>query len=182
MNRKRILLILLIIVLLFLTYVVLKSPSRSTKPAEITKEATVSARQKSEAPREEAKVERVIDGDTIELTDKRRVRYIGMDTPETVDPRKPVECFGKEASAENNRLVEGKTVELEKDVSEKDQYGRILRYVYVDGLFVNDYLVRQGFARVSTFPPDVAHESQFVAAEKEARENNRGLWSGCPVQ
>jgi len=129
---------------------------------------------------ESTTVKRVIDGDTIELTDGRRVRYIGMDTPETVDPRKPVECFGKEASIENKQLVEGKTVRLEKDVSETDKYGRILRYVYVGNMMVNDYLVRQGFARVETIPPDVRYASQFVAAEKEARENNRGLWNSCP--
>jgi len=178
---KRILLVLIIILIFLLTYVSLNNPPQSQKAAEITREATSSG-QKHEVASETAKVARVIDGDTIELADKQRVRYIGMDTPETVDPRKPVECFGKEASAENKRLVEGKTVRLEKDVSETDRYGRLLRYVYVDELFVNDSLVRQGFAHVSTFPPDVKYTDLFVQAEREARANNRGLWSACPVQ
>ncbi|MCL5675658.1 MAG: thermonuclease family protein [Patescibacteria group bacterium] len=127
-------------------------------------------------------VSRVIDGDTIELSSGEKVRYIGMDTPETVDPRKPIQCFGKEASLENKKLVEGKTVTLTKDVSDKDKYGRLLRYVYVGKIFVNDYLVRYGFAHVATFPPDVIFAEQFKQAEQEARINNRGLWKNCPVK
>jgi len=125
------------------------------------------------------KVSRVIDGDTIELIDGRRVRYIGIDTPEMADPRKNVGCFAKEAAEENKRLVEGKTVRLEKDISEMDKYGRLLRYVYIDDVFINDYLVRQGFARIDTVPPDVAHQQKFFQAESEAREQGRGLWDKC---
>jgi micrococcal nuclease len=150
------------------------------KKAEISKEATQSSVGTKHPNRVEATVTRVIDGDTIELSDGSRVRYIGINTPETVDPRKTVECFGREASDENKRLVDSRTVLLEKDVSETDEYGRLLRYVYVDGRMINDHLVRQGFARVSTFPPDVAYKEQFLTAEREARENNRGLWAGCP--
>lgn len=124
-------------------------------------------------------VERVIDGDTIELVDGRRVRYIGIDTPEVVDERATRACFGIEAMEENKRLVDGKTVRLERDVSEADQYGRLLRYVSIGDVFVNDHLVRQGFARVATFPPDVAHQEQFLEAEREAREQERGLWNKC---
>ncbi|MBI2036522.1 thermonuclease family protein, partial [Candidatus Microgenomates bacterium] len=130
--------------------------------------------------KEEVLVKRVVDGDTVELENGQRVRYIGIDTPETIDPRKPVQCFGKEASEFNKKLVEGKLVRLEKDVSETDKFGRLLRYVFVDSVFVNDYLVRQGYAHVSTFPPDVRYQQQFVEAEREARENNRGLWYNCP--
>lgn len=126
---------------------------------------------------ETVKVTRVIDGDTIEIESGQKVRYIGIDTPEIVDPKKPVQCFGKEASNKNKELVEGKQVRLEKDVSETDKFGRLLRYVYVDNIFVNDYLVRQGFAHVSTFPPDVKYQAQFLQAEKEARKNSRGLWT-----
>lgn len=126
-------------------------------------------------------VTRVVDGDTIEIEGGQKVRYIGIDTPETVDPRKPVQCFGVEASNKNKELVEGKRVRLEKDISETDTYGRLLRYVYVDGIFVNDYLIRQGYAYSSTYPPDVKYSEQFIQAQKEARENNRGLWSGCPT-
>lgn len=125
------------------------------------------------------KVVRVVDGDTIEIEGGQKVRYIGIDTPETVDPRRPVACFGKEASDENKKLVEGKQVRLEKDVSETDKYGRLLRYVYVGDIFVNDYLVRHGYAQVSTYPPDVKFTEQFLEAERDARENQRGLWKKC---
>lgn len=127
-------------------------------------------------------VTKVVDGDTIELSTGETVRYIGIDTPETVDPKRPVGCYGKEASNKNKELVLGKAVTLEKDVSETDKYGRLLRYVYVDSLFVNDYLVRQGFAKASSYPPDVKYQDQFRQAEQEARENNRGLWSdACEI-
>lgn len=129
-----------------------------------------------------ARVTRVIDGDTIEVDingSVYRVRYIGIDTPETVHPSKPQECFGEEASERNRQLVEDKIVRLEKDVSETDVYGRLLRYVWVGDIFVNDYLVRQGYAYASTYPPDVKYAEQFVQAQTEARENNRGLWAIC---
>ena len=123
-------------------------------------------------------VARVVDGDTIELESGERVRYIGINTPETVKPNAPVECFGHEASAYNRQLVAGKRVRLAKDVSERDRYGRLLRFVYLeDGTFVNDVLVRDGYAYASTFPPDVAEASVFRAAEVEARTAKRGLWA-----
>lgn len=138
----------------------------------------------------EAKVVRVIDGDTIEVEvggQARKLRYIGVDTPETLDPRKGVECFGKEASDENKRLVAERVVYLEKDISEDDRYDRLLRYVYLplddsSLLFVNDYLVRQGFASAATFPPDVAYSEKFLEAQKEAAENRRGLWERCKIK
>lgn len=123
-----------------------------------------------------------VDGDTIHvLIDGQdfTVRYIGMDTPETVDPRRPVGCFGAEASAENKRLVEGQRVGLEKDVSETDSFGRLLRYVYVGEEMVNDTLVRNGYAQVATYPPDVKYQERFLAAQREAREVGRGLWGAC---
>ncbi|GBE16722.1 thermonuclease precursor [bacterium BMS3Abin15] len=126
---------------------------------------------------EYAKVARVIDGDTVQLEDGRRVRYIGIETPEIVHPDKPVECFGKEANEENRMLVEGKEVRLEKDVSETDRYDRILRYVYIDDTFVNEHLIRGGFAFVSIFPPDVKYQDQLREAMADAKENNRGLWA-----
>ncbi|NUM25684.1 MAG: thermonuclease family protein [Candidatus Buchananbacteria bacterium] len=122
---------------------------------------------------------RVIDGDTVELEDGSRVRYIGIDTPETVDPSKPVQCFGKEASQKNTELVLNKQVRLEKDISDKDRYGRLLRYVYVGDTFVNLELVKQGFASSYSYPPDVKYQDQIVAAQTEAREQKRGLWSAC---
>ncbi len=130
-----------------------------------------------------ATVTRVVDGDTIQISTGAKVRYIGVDTPETVDPRRAVGCFGKEASAKNKELVEGKQIRMEKDVSETDKFGRLLRYVYVKAgdreIFVNDYLVREGYAVVSTFPPDVAHVNQFLESQHYAQANNKGLWSSC---
>ena len=136
-----------------------------------------------DTPQEETySVVKVIDGDTIKLENGEAVRYIGIDTPETVHPSKPVQCFGKEASDKNKELVEGKVVKLEKDITDRDKYGRLLRYVWVGDLFVNDYLVREGYAYAYTYPPDVKYSEQFVQAQREARENNRGLWAGCLEQ
>lgn len=133
---------------------------------------------------EKALVAKVIDGDTIELEDGNKLRLIGVDTPETVDPRRPVGCFGKEASNATKKLLSGKEVILQKDVSETDKYGRLLRYVYLplengQTLFVNDYLIREGFAVSLTYPPDVKFTEQFLQAEKQAREQRRGLWGRC---
>lgn len=128
---------------------------------------------------EEVVVEEVVDGDTIKIAGGKTVRYIGINTPETVDPRRKVECFGKEASAKNKELAEGKKVRLEKDISEIDKFGRLLRYVYVGDIFVNDFLVRQGFAYASSYPPDIKYQEQFKKAEKEAREFKIGLWASC---
>lgn len=141
------------------------------------------------------KVTRVIDGDTIEIEPstgsgqgRERVRYLGIDTPETVDPRKPVQCFGVEAAKKNKELVEGKAVRLEKDITDKDKYGRLLRYVWVNpstssgqAIFVNLELVKQGFATSYTYPPDVKYQAEILEAERQAREVNRGLWRACPL-
>lgn len=127
-----------------------------------------------------AEVVRVVDGDTIEVRiDGRQatLRYIGVDTPESVDPRQPVQWLGKEASEKNAELVGGKTVQLEKDVSETDRFGRLLRYVWVDDKMVNEELVRLGYTQVVTYPPDVKYQDRFLAAQREAREAGRGLWS-----
>ena len=124
-------------------------------------------------------VTRVVDGDTIEVETGQKVRYIGIDTPETSDPRKPVQCMGKEATAKNKALVEGKKVRLEKDVSETDKYGRLLRYIYVDDVFVNKILVQEGYALSSTYPPDVKYQALFADAEKIAKKAKKGLWGSC---
>lgn len=133
---------------------------------------------------ERAVVSKVVDGDTIDLANGQIVRFIGIDTPETVDPRRPVGCFGKEASNETKSLLTGREIILQKDVSEVDKYKRLLRYIFLpleDGqtLFVNDYLVREGFAKVLTYPPDIKYNEEFRQAEKEAKENRRGLWGKC---
>jgi micrococcal nuclease len=122
---------------------------------------------------------KVIDGDTIEVLidgEKKTVRYIGMNTPETVHPSKPVECFGVEASNKNKELVTGKKVRLVKDISETDKYGRLLRYVYVDDNFINLTLVQEGYAYALSYPPDLAFSDEFKKAEQTARENKLGLW------
>ena len=133
-----------------------------------------------------ATVVSVVDGDTIKLDNGKTVRYIGIDTPETVDPRRPDGCFGKEASDYNKRLVQGMQVLLEKDVSQTDRYGRLLRYVYLpavsgsnSGEMVNELLVKNGYAHSSTYPPDVKYQDLFTTAESQARENNLGLWNKC---
>ncbi|MCC6711505.1 MAG: thermonuclease family protein [Candidatus Pacebacteria bacterium] len=125
---------------------------------------------------EKVVVSRVVDGDTVELSDGRKLRYIGINTPETKDPNKDIECYGVEASRKNKELVEGIEVELEKDVSETDRYGRLLRYVYVNGEMINDLLVKEGFAQASAYPPDIKYQDKLENSEKEARENKKGLW------
>jgi len=124
-------------------------------------------------------VQRIIDGDTIEVRlggKETRVRYIGINTPESVDPRRPVERFGKEASERNRQLVQGKTVRLERDASETDRHDRLLRYVWVDGAMVNEVLVQEGFARAVSYPPDVKYQERLRSAERDARAAKRGLW------
>lgn len=129
-------------------------------------------------------VTRVIDGDTIEVefpSGKEKVRYIGIDTPELRDRRPTVKLLAKEATAQNKKLVLGKKVELVKDISDRDRYHRLLRYVFLeDGTFVNLELVRQGFAQVATYPPDIKYQELFLAAQQEARRQNLGLWSQTP--
>jgi len=138
-------------------------------------------------PTQEALVSRVVDGDTIVVRvggTEHRVRYIGVDTPETVHPSRPVEWMGREASDANRRMVEGKRVVLEKDISETDRYGRLLRYVWLSEgggwLLVNLEMLRRGLAQVSTYPPDVKYVDLYLDAQREAREAGRGLW-GDPL-
>jgi micrococcal nuclease len=121
---------------------------------------------------ESAAVAAVVDGDTIELSDGRRVRYIGINTPERNQP------YYQDAVEVNRRLVGGKTVQLEFDVETFDQYGRSLAYIWVDGVMANVEVVRLGFANAFTVPPNVRYEAEFRAAEREAREAERGLWAG----
>ena len=151
-------------------------------------QATLSPREASSAifgiEGERVSVTEVVDGDTIKVGGKATIRLLGIDTPETKDPRKSVQCFGKEASNETKRLVDGKLVILEKDISSEDKYKRLLRYVYLpldngNLLFVNDYLIREGFARALTYPPDVKYAQDFLEAQREAKEKKRGLWGRC---
>lgn len=124
----------------------------------------------------EYQVLRVIDGDTIEVGKLGKVRYIGIDTPETKHPSKAPEQFGREAFEANRGLVESKCVKLELDAGERDRYGRILAYVYVGEIFVNAWLIENGYAKAMTVPPNVKYADLFVKLEREAREDGRGLW------
>jgi micrococcal nuclease len=132
-----------------------------------------------------ATVERVVDGDTLVARiggRRERVRFIGMDTPESVKPNTPVQCFAIEASNRTKALLPaGTAIRLVGDVEQRDRYKRLLAYVYrvSDNLFVNLALVREGYAVPYTFPPNVAHTTEFVSASAEARDVKRGLWSAC---
>ena len=122
-------------------------------------------------------VVRVVDGDTLILDGKERVRLMGVDTPETVHPNKPVEYYGKEASAFTKKLCEGKSVSLEYDWQRQDKYGRTLAYIYLeDGTFVNAEIVKQGYGHAYTRFP-FKYLDEFREYEKEARENGKGLWA-----
>ncbi len=123
---------------------------------------------------------RVVDGDTIRLGDER-VRLVGVDTPETRRPGSPVECFGKQATAFTRRFVEGRRVTLEYDVERRDRYGRLLAYVRraADRAFLNAELVARGYAQVLTIPPNVRYAERFLALQRRAREQERGLWGAC---
>ena len=123
-------------------------------------------------------VRQVVDGDTIELADGRKVRYLGVNTPEQGQP------FYEEAKRFNADLVANKMVRLEFDVDTIDQYGRTLAHVFVGDTHVNLELIRQGYANVYTVPPNVKYSAEFLAAEREAREEGRGLWaqSGAPIR
>ena len=150
----------------------LPSPSLLTATGSPTSSPIVS----TVTLRDQTLVIRVIDGDTIEIEGGERVRYIGMDTPEDTSVS---ECFGEQATRRNRELVEGRLVELERDISETDRFSRLLRYVWVDGEMINEVLVAEGFALAATFPPDVKYERSFLFAQTQARSEGLGLWSAC---
>jgi micrococcal nuclease len=125
---------------------------------------------------QDVRVIRVIDGDTIVVEGDVQVRYIGIDTPEiTGEPQ----CYGPEASEANRALVEGRRVRLVADERDADDYGRLLRYVYADGVLVNLKLVSDGYARTLAIPPDMAHFREFRDAQERARSAGIGRWSAC---
>jgi micrococcal nuclease len=138
------------------------------------------------APFARGTVVRAIDGDTILVPGPggriEDIRLLGIDTPETVDPRRPVGCYGPEASAYTKHLVTGRSVTLRYDRELHDRYGRFLAYVWLSGarsVFVNAELVRQGYARTYPFPPNTAHAALFAALERSAAVAGRGLWHAC---
>jgi micrococcal nuclease len=131
----------------------------------------------------DATVVRTVDGDTIVVAFDGReetVRVLGVDTPETKDRSKPVQCYGPEASAYTHDRLNGRKVELETDREERDRYDRLLAYVYVDGKRFDDELLRGGYARVLIIPPNGIHAKAMVKAELDAKKERRGLWGACP--
>jgi micrococcal nuclease len=153
-----------------------RAPRLATSPAE---RATWPAVPADAVP---ARVERVVDGDTFIATfagADERIRVIGVDTPETVDPDRPVQPYGKEASNFAKHMLGGRTVRLVGDVEPRDKYGRLLAYVWLpDGTFWNALLAAEGYAQLITIPPDVAYADLFRRLVNEARSANRGLWAG----
>jgi micrococcal nuclease len=130
-----------------------------------------------------ATVVQTIDGDTVvaQFDDGTvdTIRLLGVDTPETHHPTKPVECFGPEAAAYTRRRLLGRRVGLERDVEARDRYGRLLVYVAIDGQRFNDELLRLGYARLLVIPPNGAHARAMLAAELDAHAERRGLWAAC---
>ena len=125
-------------------------------------------------------VARVVDGDTIRVSTGVTLRLIGMDTPETVDPRKPVQCFGREASTHAHELLDNTSVSLEYDPTQGrlDRYGRTLAYVWMsDGRLFNQLMIEDGFAHEYTYSVPYKYQAAFIAAEQDARLTERGLWS-----
>ncbi len=142
------------------------SPPRSTAPGS----------------RADATVTRVVDGDTIHVMldgVETTIRFIGVDTPETVAPGQPIECYGPEASRFTTARLTGSDVELEFDRDLIDPYDRTLAYVWLDGRLFNEALVRQGFAEAKAYPPNVAYQDELDAAESRARADRRGMWGAC---
>lgn len=157
----------------------LSSPFAVPAPATPTTESVPSAVATSTL----YAVTKVVDGDTIHIDingKSEAVRLIGINTPETVDPRRPVECFGRQASNKAKELLEGKKVRIETESSqgERDKYGRLLGYVTLeDGLFFNEYMVEEGYAYEYTYHLPYKYQAQFKAAQKEAQTQGKGLWA-----
>ena len=129
-----------------------------------------------------AYVSRVVDGDTVEVQldgEEEDVRYIGVDTPETVKPGTPVQCFGPAASAFNHALVEGRDVRLVVGPEARDVYGRLLAWVHLGRRFVNAELLRRGLARTLAIPPNTRYAARFSRIQKAAARGGRGLWGAC---
>jgi micrococcal nuclease len=138
-------------------------------------------------PPAEATVSRVVDGDTVIVRSGSRtldVRLLGIDTPETVDPHRPVGCYGPEASAYTKHLLTGRRVRLVYDRELHDRYGRWLAYIYLErpgrpDLFVNARLITAGYARTLSIPPNTAHAADLSEFERQAALAGRGLWTAC---
>lgn len=136
--------------------------------------------------KETARIEKVVDGDTIRVligSKEDVVRLIGIDSPEVLDERKPIQCFGKEASDKAKEILNGKVITLESDPTQKDrdEYGRLLRYVFLeDGTNFNKLMISEGYSREYTFKGNsYKYQSEFIQAEKTAEKDKEGLWGSC---
>lgn len=164
---KKVLLIVLILSAFWLNFVWSSAPQTNTTQSKKTL----------------YKVVKVIDGDTITVEidgKKESIRMIGIDTPEMVDPRKSVQCFAKEASNKTKMTLNGKNVFLSADISQgdRDKYNRLLRYVFLeDNTNFNKLMISEGYAHEYTYNIPYKYQQEFKQAEKEARENKRGLWA-----
>jgi micrococcal nuclease len=184
-GRRRLVLVLLLVALLAGCDGYLGGGGGGKAPPALT---TTSAERASwpDPPKDAvaAKVERVVDGDTFIArvrSRRERIRVIGVDTPESVDPNRPDEPFGKEASDFAKHYLDGETVRLAGDAEPRDRYGRMLAYVWLpDGTFWNALLAAEGYAQQLTIPPNVTYASLFRRLVSEARRNDRGLWATEP--
>jgi len=180
LRRKKFLISLFLFLLLTL-YQRLSPQSEQVLSQQVQSPASPTISVMAETTKQEAKVARVIDGDTIEVlfkSKKEKVRVIGIDTPETVDPRRPVECFGKEASNMAKEILAGQNVVLQSDSSQKnvDNYGRLLRYVFIDNIDFGKFMIEQGYAYEYTYDLPYKYQLEYKNAEKQAREEKTGLW------
>lgn len=169
------------VVVLAILVLILLFGDETTEPGG-TGDADVSAPTSAGETVPGVEVLRVVDGDTIEVDlegSEEDVRYIGIDTPETVKPDSPVECFGPQASERNHELVEDRTVRLEFDRERRDVYGRLLAYVFVGDQFVNAELIEGGFARTLEIEPNTSRAGELNRLEAEAGAAGRGLWESC---
>jgi len=158
-NKKLAIKILSLITFLILYFLTPKPPS--SPPPSTTSNTTT-----------ETTVNRVIDGDTIVLSTNEHLRLIGINAPELNSKQ----CYSSESFTFLKNLVEGKAIKLEKDLSNTDKYGRLLRYVYLDNIFINNYLVENGIAKAEDFPPDSKYKELFKLSEISAKSKNLGLW------
>jgi micrococcal nuclease len=159
-----------------------RSAERTTKRKAERRVERRAARRTKAKRQKTALVARVVDGDTIELLFHGAivdVRVIGIDTSETVHPTEPLECYGRAASGFTTRSLQDDRVRLEFDDERRDQYGRVLAYIWDDGKLFNRVLVAKGFATVTTYPPNVRYVDRFVSAQRRARGAERGLWGSC---
>lgn len=159
--------------------------SERNGPPSVTQGTAPSTPGEGAGDRANALVTGVTDGDTIEVAFRGRtlrVRLIGIDTPESVAPGEPVQCYAMAASRFTESELNGQRVRLEFDVEHIDRYGRTLAYVWLGGEMFNETLVREGYAFVTTYPPNVKYEDVFLEAQREARAHGRGVWGRCVDQ